>query len=870
MKIIKMGLKGWGSLFKLSEHAIGMLVSKYRAVLKRMLIRNTAAFAACCVILGAPAAGGAAGITYTGDGAALQTAPIGGASSPSLILSGVSGNTVTVDYTTGTDPWRVFGGLSNSAAVIGNTVYLFNGTVNNNFYGGYDAAGTGGFGAGNNTVIISGGTVISNAVAGLSLQGNVSGNRMTMSGGTVGRNLYGGSANGSGSAVGNSVLVTGGQVGDGLGDVGNGWVVGGFSQDGLAENNRVTLTAGTVNSIEGGESGTGVAANNQVIITGGTVAGVVVRGGFSNTGSVINNRVDISGGSMDMDVMAGQTNGGDAINNQVTVTGGTIGQFIFGGISDAGEASGNRVIMSDGTVTGYIRGGDSIQGNALNNGVIFSGGRVSGIEGGYSRDGNASGNTVDIRGGEVVYAVFGGFSNNGDAAGNTVILSGAPQLSNALLYGGFCPNGASSGNTLQVNGFTGSVKEVAAFQNYNFFLSSAASSGSPVLNITGAIPVDLAGTTVSITGLESGVRLAAGDEITLISSTANAPAATYAANVLSGISLLYDLDIRTQNAKLIASVNSAGINPQTKALAEGRASGMAFLNQGADLAAGSGITDAAQQAKAAGGQSTFGAVSYGSSRHNTGSHADVDGTSLLAGWASRHEGKNGLLTRGVFLEGGWGSYDTYNSFAGLPDVKGGGDTSYYGLGVLFRQDRPDGSYLEGSLRGGKSKTDFASGDLKSSVGEAASYSTDSAYYGLHAGIGRIKCEGGRTLDYYAKYFYTHQGGNDVTVAGDRFSFDAADSSRLRGGVRLTTEKPGGKIANYVGLAYEYEFSGKARGSVHGLSLDAPSLRGGTGILELGLSVKSRPDSSNTLHFGLQGFAGKREGVTGTAQFKRMF
>jgi len=907
-------------MLKLSEHAIGMLISKYRAVLKRMLIRNTAAFAACCVIFGAPAAGGAAGITYTGDGADLQTAPIGGASSPSLIPTGVSGNTVTVDYTTGTDPWRVFGGLSDSAAVIGNTVYLLNGTVNNNFYGGYDAAGTGGFGAGNNTVTISGGTVISNAVAGLSLQGDVAGNRMTMSGGTVGRNLYGGSANGSGSAVGNSVLVTGGQVGDGLGDVGNGWVVGGFSQDGLAENNRVTLTAGMVNSIEGGESVSGVASNNTVTITGGTVAGVTVRGGFSSSGLVTGNSVAISAGSIAMDVMGGQSNSGNVVNNQVTFTGGTIGQFITGGFTDDGDAAGNRVIVSGGEVTGLIRGGFSVTGKVEDNQVMFSGSKASSIEGGVAMasGGNVAANTVHMSGGEIAYNVYGGitfgtgsaadnnvlltggqvngdiyggFSNSsGSASGNNVLLTGGQV--NGNVYGGFSGSGSASnnsitlgrdvqiagmssifgglgsassgGNTLNLDAFKGSVREVNGFQNYNFFLPASLTNGGTVLTVTNQ--TDLAGTHVAITGMEGGILLAPGNTVTLISSTQNAPGSYTATNVRSGISILYDFSLEAAGTALTATVKSAGVNPQTKALVEGYAANMAFVNQGADLAGGTGMADAIAKAKAANGNiASFGAVSSGSSRYKTGSHADVDGTSLMTGFVTKRDIENGSLVKGLFLEAGRGNYDTYNSFANMPSVRGDGDTSYYGLGALLRHDTPDGRYLEGSVRGGKSRTTFGSGDLNN-----ASYTTNSGYYGAHIGIGKLKTEGGKTVDYYAKYFWTHQNGSDVRVAGEPFSFAGVDSSRLRGGVRLSQEKPDGKRASYVGLAYEYEFDGKAKGSVYGLDLEAPSLKGGTGIVELGMSFKSRPASSNTLELGLQGYAGKREGVTGTVQLKRVF
>ncbi|MCM0758844.1 autotransporter outer membrane beta-barrel domain-containing protein [Sporomusa sphaeroides DSM 2875] len=891
-------------MLKLSEHAIGMLASKYRAVLKSMLIRNTAAFAACCVILGAPAAGGAASITYTGDGADLQTAPIGGASSPSLIPSGVSGNTVTVDYTTGTDPWRVFGGLSDSATVTGNSVYFKNGAVSNNFYGGYDAAGTGGFGAGNNTVTISGGTIQGFVIAGISLNGNATNNKITMSGGSVLTQLRGGSANAAGDAVGNSVVITGGTVGDGLGSLANGWVLGGYSKDGTSSGNTVTISgSAVVNCVDAGESTNGPVTGNKLFITGGDILGGPARAGWSDTGLVSGNEAYMSGGVIHdnaVDHSVGHLDGGLSIsgnseNNVVTVSGGSVTN-VYGGSSVSADATGNRAVISGdaqvqwviggragGTagsnnvlvagaaqVAGNVYGGHSDSGgDAIVNRVVIAGGTVGGeVYGGSSSNGSATGNSVLLTGGMVNGRIYGGFSDTGSANDNTVTIDRYAQLATtSSIYGGWTNpsfSGTSAGNTLNVNGFRGTLYDVNKFQNYNFFLPASLRNGGTVLTVTSQ--TNLSGTHVVITGMESGTLLAPGNTVTLISSTQNAPDSYSATNVRSGISLIYDFSIEAAGTALTATVKSAGVNPQTKALVEGYAANMAFVNQGADLAGGTGMADAMAKAKAANGNiASFGAVSGGSSRYKTGSHADVDGTSLMTGFVTKRDIENGSLVRGLFLEAGWGNYDTYNSFANMPSVRGDGDTSYYGLGALLRHDAPDGRYLEGSVRGGKSRTTFGSGDLNN-----ASYTTNSGYYGAHIGIGKLKTEGNKTLDYYAKYFWTHQNGSDVRVAGEPFSFAGVDSSRLRGGVRLSQEKPDGKSTSYVGLAYEYEFDGKAKGSVYGLDLEAPSLKGGTGIVELGMSFKSRPASSNTLELGLQGYAGKREGVTGTVQFKRVF
>ncbi len=67
----------------------------------------------------------------------------------------------------------------------------------------------------------------------------------------------------------------------------------------------------------------------------------------------------------------------------------------------------------------------------------------------------------------------------------------------------------------------------------------------------------------------------------------------------------------------------------------------------------------------------------------------------------------------------------------------------------------------------------------------------------------------------------------------------------------------------MGAAYEHEFDGKAKATTNGYSIDAPSLRGGTVVGEAGLALKPSRTLPLSLDLGVQGYAGKREGVTGS-------
>ncbi len=361
---------------------------------------------------------------------------------------------------------------------------------------------------------------------------------------------------------------------------------------------------------------------------------------------------------------------------------------------------------------------------------------------------------------------------------------------------------------------------------------------------------------------------------------------------LQGIARIYDFDLTVDATSLYATaVGGPTDNPQTKALSEGRAGGMAFVTQGADLAAGQGMGSALAATSAhggrggkggsTGGQSAvagFGAMSGGSMRYNTGSHVDVNGFSLLTGLGWRNELPSGGLLLGAFFEAGWGNYDSHNSFSNVASVKGDGDTSYYGGGILARYDLTQGSlaglYTEASLRAGYASTDFSSNDFGQTGGTSASYDSGAAYYGAHAGLGYVwQMNDAASLDFSTKYLWTHQNSDSVTMLGDPIRFKASDSQRWRSGTRFNyavNTDSGAEFTPYLGAAWEYEFDGKARATVNGRGIDSPSLKGGTGVGELGISFKPAAGSAFSADLGVQGYTGVREGVTGSVQLKYEF
>ncbi len=321
------------------------------------------------------------------------------------------------------------------------------------------------------------------------------GNTLIIADGEKASAAFGGRAT-SGDVTGNKVIMSGGEIVDrGVIQIGSVYVsgnlYGGFADTGNAVKNAVELSGGTVAyDVYGGYSEQGNVEKNTVTITGGT-ADNDVYGGYSEQGNVEKNTVTITGGTVKYDVVGGYSYSGNAENNTVTISGGTVEDDVYGGDSDSGDVTGNTVTISGGTVEDNVVGGYSYSGNAENNTVTISGGTVKyDVVGGYSYSGNAENNTVTISGGTVEGTVYGGYSDtrNGNATGNKVILSkqegGTAPVISGTLFGGFSYDGGTvSNNTLQVEAVGLSAPEIQNFENYRFVLPSDTEANDTLLTL---------------------------------------------------------------------------------------------------------------------------------------------------------------------------------------------------------------------------------------------------------------------------------------------------------------------------------------------------------------------------------------------------
>lgn len=193
--------------------------------------------------------------------------------------------------------------------------------------------------------------------------------------------------------------------------------------------------------------------------------------------------------------------------------------------------------------------------------------------------------------------------------------------------------------------------------------------------------------------------------------------------------------------------------------------------------------------------------------------------------------------------------------------------SYYGAGLMGKAEQLLGKnlYAEGSLRFGRSKSEYNSHDFyvpQHLGGSLPEFDLESTYYGVHLGVGYVfDINDSVKLDTSAKYLWTHLEGDSVTLLGDRFNFDDIDSHRLQVGGRLSWVTSSGKATPYIGAKYEYEFDGKAGGSVRGFKIESSDTKGSSGLLEAGVKLHTSLERL-FIDLGVNGSFGQRESIGG--------
>ncbi|UQZ91063.1 hypothetical protein C4J81_18300 [Deltaproteobacteria bacterium Smac51] len=276
---------------------------------------------------------------------------------------------------------------------------------------------------------------------------------------------------------------------------------------------------------------------------------------------------------------------------------------------------------------------------------------------------------------------------------------------------------------------------------------------------------------------------------------------------------------------------------------------------------GQNMAQKAQTAISAGSLGVTSDVNGSSGRYKTGSHVDADNFGVGLGLAKKFSpGYNGTLTIGGYIEGGKGSYDTYNHTSNLGNIHGEGKSDYFGGGLFLNYEFECGFYLEAGARTGRVSNRYEVKDRPDTK-----YDTSTPYHGASAGLGRkFELTDTAKLDVYGKAFWTHLNADSAkTKAGERLSFDATDSLRTRIGARLTRSFKENAVKSYIGAAWEHEYDSESSGSVDGRRLkEAPDMKGSSAYGELGLILQPQ-ESPVSFELGVFGLSGKQETVGGT-------
>ena len=797
-----------------------------------------------------------------------------------------------------------------------NDVKISDSTIKNNVYGGYadnDKNGS----AEKNEVAIGAGSKVSEDIYGGYATHNTNENKVSITNGAeVGQSVFGGFSEKADSKN-NEVILNGdsvvtGNVAGGVALKGNsegntvriiksstGYVYGGNGDTSSKENN-VEISDSTIkNNVYGGYADNdknGSAEKNNVTISAGSKVSGSIYGGYANH-NANENKVSFSNvAEVGESVLGGYSLKADSKNNEVTIEGvGVVKAYVAGGVALAGISEGNKVNIAHSSVNVNIYGGygakDSI-GNIIS---ITDGSSVNkNVYGGYSFKGNSMDNTVTIDNGTVNENVYGGYTeSDGAIAGkiqnNKVIFKNGAKIKGDV-YGGYDKlNKANiTNNTLEVVGKGNEAKSIQNFDKLNFFITKDLVGNDTMLKVTDTALINNAEIKA---GVELGTKLNENDKINLITA-----GALKAENITTGTMTdgLINIDkgikvaIGPDGNKLVGVIN--GITPpggggttppggggttppggggttppgggslyadaDAKSPVETQSAALTMLNLGHDLLTTAGYENAALavDGEEEGSVNPFITMSANNQKLDTGSHVDLKAWNMNLGFARKINNNSGKLLIAPVIEYGRGSYDSYLDNG----THGDGDAHFWGAGLMAKQLNDDGLYYEGSLRAGRMSTDY-----QSAVAGGIKYDSDATYYAAHLGMGKVvQLNDKDTIDYYGKLFYTRQQGDKVTVGtGATYDFDATTSLRTRLGARYTHQLSE-KNAFYAGLAWQYEFDGESNAIVAttlgSASAPAPSMKGDTGIMELGWRVNN--SDKFELGLGVNGSVGKQKGV----------
>lgn len=156
-------------------------------------------------------------------------------------------------------------------------------------------------------------------------------------------------------------------------------------------------------------------------------------------------------------------------------------------------------------------------------------------------------------------------------------------------------------------------------------------------------------------------------------------------------------------------------------------------------------------------------------------------------------------------------------------------------------------------------------------GKSAHYKSKVNYLGATLGTGFIYHVNDKSsFDSSIHYLWTCLGDDSINLDGDEVKFDNLSSSRIQVKEQYSYQSTANIKFTLAGI-YEYEMNSEANSSSSGFDVNAPSVKGSTGIMEMGIvatPIENNKDFSLNLNF--RGYAGKRDGASATVIVKYDF
>ncbi|MDR1165954.1 MAG: hypothetical protein LBO66_08855 [Deltaproteobacteria bacterium] len=499
--------------------------------------------------------------------------------------------------------------------------------------------------------------------------------------------------------------------------------------------------------------------------------------------------------------------------------------------------------------------------------------------------GTANSNVVTIAGqndftGATIIGGRGGTSAT-EAINNEVTLG--MEMTGTILHlaGGYLlgTGDAFSGNSLNVVGKSGDITfgTIENFQYFSFTIDNP-TVGVPVLSV-GTLNLGPSGNFSEVREiiLNGGKIFNQGDIITLIDAT-SVTTGNFRATTLTGYQSgthEYSLNVSLQGYDVVAEVIRSALNPQLKSLAEAPIASVGLVNMGLDSLARKAIPGALISLRGYQKSVAFSSFGFGTAKYETGSKVEVNGLAGQVGVAKAFLQSKGQIVVAAFFDFGTGSYNSFNNFATAATVKGKGDLSYAGGGAFVRwdSDNPETSrlYLEASGRVGRASVSFRTSDLSFYQGESYEYKIKSPYYGFHAGVGYASGAADprkSSWDFSAKVFYSRVAGDETEISLRKAEISDVDSLRVLAGAQFNYPLTR-YIRPYFGAYLENEFNGETDLTLYGLKTESPSIKGLSGIAELGIVFKSSFLPFD-IDLSLQNYFGQKKGAAGALKMNLAF